>query len=246
MKQLGILAASIVFASTAFSEFDMYQLGEPQTGALGLYSGVVMGGDPIDNNEVWGAQVVFHSTRYIAFTLDGTFFEDQLPSQSYSDRGVQFMSAGDLNVWRIGVSGRATLPITDYFAVYGAGGVGYYLFNPQGEKIAANPDSVAGGLPVSGADLSVKEDAQLGLHGAVGAQIILNENVELFAEYNYAVVDMSLEYKGTVSTEQEIDVVGGEGAAATTRVIGTTYAGSSTVDQSYNHGMLRIGLNFYF
>jgi opacity protein-like surface antigen len=246
MKKAVVLTASLVLACSARADYNMYRLGQPQTTSLGLFTGAIVSGDTEEQSEVWGAQAIFNATRYFAVTLDGTFFKDSLPRQAYSDRGVQFVTAGDLNVIRLGLSGRLTLPVSDFFAVYGAAGVGYYLYSAEGEKVVVNEASLPPGIPLSETDLTLDTKAQLGGQAALGVQFVLNENVEVFAEYNVAVVDLDLTYDATVDTETEVMVMGEEGTPATTRIIGNTYKGESSVTDGYSHGTVRVGLNFYF
>ena len=246
MRYAALATLLLGLALPAHAEPNMYVLGEPGTAALGFYGGVIAGGDTEQDNGVLGAQLVYHVTKNFAGVASVTFFEDELPPVQFSDQGSVWSSHSDVNTYQIQVGGRLSLPITSKFSVYGGGGLGLYLFNPQGHSVDVDYDTLPPGYEVQG-HVDADEDEQLGLYGALGILIALSDNVEFFAEYNYTVVDRDLHYKGKLDLEREVTVSSGpEGATQTTRTLQQSRTAEESDDGSYNHGMVRAGLNFYF
>jgi opacity protein-like surface antigen len=192
--------------------------------------------------------LVYHATERLSVELAGALFGDEL-QVPLADRSLRFTGDTNFDNQTVWLSARYAYPLTHALAVYGGAGISYYRFDPDPQHVLVDSETLDEGFFVTSAPLDINADDEFGFHAAVGLQAALTRNIELFGEYRYIFIDRTVELAATVNTRRETITVEqtetGPGAE-TVSVREQTFGASDTVSGSYDHGMFRVGLNFYF
>jgi opacity protein-like surface antigen len=176
-------------------------------GSIGLNGSVSAGGDVKQSQLGFGFQGEFGITDNFSVELATSTFSDDITVE-----GLKYRQ--DLTT--IGLSGLFRLPITEIFNVHLLGGIDYNLIN-------ANMD---GAVMIGNRGYAFKTNVNdtFGGHLGAGVGFRLANNIELFTEYRFTMMNPT----GNIAAE----------------VDGTSYRRS--IDGSYNFGLFKLGLNYLF
>ena len=180
------------------------EMGSTSFGIHGAYS---TGGDIEESDTGLGLQMKFPVSNTVAIEVALTRFSD-----NFADSGV----ALDQELTSLGVSALVQAPIAASTNAYFLGGFNYNQIDVD--------VTVAPGVFPPGVTSSMDVDDAMGVHIGIGLDHKLNNNVGVFAEYRYTMLDL----------EGEI--------TATNGII----AISQPVEGDYDFGLLKAGINFSF
>lgn len=230
MKRVLLVLAclSIAVAAQARTRSEnIYKLGEAETVKVGPHVIYLSGGD-IDTEGFrgLGAQFIYQYSKFFALEGSISTYKDSV-KVSNSTTGHTLDGRIERDTLAFQATARPELPLADRFGLYAGGGIGFYSegIDDSLQTTTSTDFTDFGSTTTDSAD---GEDAW-GYHVLVGVQCVVLDNTELFGEYRWQVVDSSID------VESEVRSVEGELEAGT----------SSTID-GFDHGMFRIGLNFYF
>lgn len=186
------------------------------------------GGDIRDSELGFGWQITYERSDYWSLDLSLTRQTDTL-----DDIGVlapPFQDRFDLEMVSAVASLRLSYPIR-LTTLYAGGGLGYYYLRTDNKVANRSLAAQANTLPagVQSARVSVNPDNKMGYHAAVGIEQMLTSRWELFAEYRWVWLDTTLKINRVESRgglQQE-----------------TTRTRSSF---TYDHGLIRAGVNYRF
>jgi opacity protein-like surface antigen len=181
--------------------------------------GYVFGGDVEDEGFAFGYQVGYEVNDKLSFEFAGNWHEDQ--SVRLNDRlpTVPAGSVIDLDVFALALTGRLGTRPDPSVLTYIGGGFGYYFLDVGNEDVRRAASSTAGFIEADA-------EQQFGVHYVVGAEVILTEHWEIFAEFRQIFLDTDIE----VSFAPNRD----------------TPATSTEDEFSYDHLLVRIGVNYRF
>lgn len=193
----------------------------------GPFIGYSQGGDVETDQPAFGWNVAheFNDTLSIESALTGQF--DELTPAFLTAPIDQPM---DLTVVSATIGGRAGWFVNPV-AFHIGGGLGYYYFNADDERIrvavAENEDALPPGT--ASRQLTNSIDGALGVYAGVGAEWLLSPRWEVFLDYRRVWVNTDAHYEVR-------DVTSGTS--------GTT----TTYDESleYNHNLFRLGVQYRF
>ena len=142
----------------------------------------------------------------------------------------------ELNILSMSFTGRLGWFFDPIGFFLGAGG-GYYFFDADTEASSVAVDASRSSLPpgVVGLELATNIEDAIGYHLSVGAEWLITGTWELFAEYRHVFLETDIRYN---VTETRIGAPSPETTFTTTRTSNETL--------SYDHGLVRIGLNYRF
>jgi len=239
----------ISLATTVRAQYDFYEIGEKGTVRLGAFGGVVTGGDVDNPDGAFGVDLVYQHNEIFSIEFVAAFWGDDLPSQSYTDNGVDLDVSSETTIMAFSLLGRAEVPVTSRLSLYGAGGGGFFRYDVDHDDATVDPDTLPRGYMPAAVSLDVDTDNEFAVHLAVGAALNLSEFFECFLEYRYTLVDLNVDYDAEVELTREVEVGGGEGpdaAPTETRILTQSVKGSSSTSPGYDHGMVRLGINMSF
>ena len=222
------------------------------TGVQGAYSA---GGDVEDSTFGFGAQAGVDITDAFSVELAWNSFSDTStdPMDMSAVPGASGTLKLDMDAQVIALTARYGTPMSDRFTVYGGAGISYLMVDAAGDAAItfANPELTAdqrsdlqpladyygitvdellaayGYVPgevvaTGSAKVNLDIDNAIGFHLCVGTQCELTDRFSAFAEYRYAFGKI----EGTASAQGSADKL--------------------DIDEDYNYGLLRVGVNYLF
>ena len=186
----------------------------------GPFIGYVFGQDVEDRGAAFGYQVAYEVNRTLSFELLGSWHEDE--SLSLGGQ-VPTLSPGteiDLDVIGIALSGRLAFYAVSSVSAYVGGGFGYYILEANNEEVRA---AAVPGFGFVEAD----PEQEFGAHYVIGGEVLLTPHWECFLEFRQIFFD----------TDIDVNFAADKDTPVSTRV---------RDDFSYDHLMLRLGVNFRF
>ena len=193
---------------------------EAQTLKDGPMATYMLGGDVENANLGFGYQVVYELNRNNSIELSGSWNEDQ--SLDLGSRIPTFPDASrvDMDVFAIALTGRLGYTPNPNIVAYLGGGIGYYILKVNNEALLRDiaPDTVG--------FIEADADKDFGAHFALGVEVVMWRHWEMFFEWRQVFYDtqMKVSYAETPSTPLTVD----------------------RDDFSYDHALLRLGLNYRF
>lgn len=193
---------------------------EAQTLKDGPMVNYMLGGDVETDDLGFGYQVVYEFSRNNSIELSGSWNEDT--SLDLGSRIPTFPAAShvDMDVFSIALTGRLGYAPNPNVIAYLGGGIGYYILKVNNENLLRDiaPDTVG--------FIEAEADKDFGAHFALGVEVVMWRHWEMFAEWRQVFYDtqMQVSYAATPSTPLV----------------------ESRDDFSYDHALLRIGLNYRF
>lgn len=189
------------------------------------------GGDVRYEQMGFGWQVTYDHENYWSVDLSITRQTDKL-----DDLGIvpePFEDRLDLELVAIALSARLDYPI-QHFTLYVGGGIGYYWMRTDNDRvngsIRQNPDALPAG--VSNWRVGADIDNTFAYHWAAGVEWRWSPRWELFAEYRRIALESDIVYR-SIEDRPRDDVV--ERQQSRTRE-----------KFSYDHGLIRAGVNYRF
>ena len=180
----------------------------------------MLGEDVEENDLGFGYQVVYELNRNNSIELSASWNEDK--SLDLGSRVPTFPEASqvDMDVIAIALTGRLGYTPTPNVIAYLGGGIGYYILKVNNENLLRDiaPDTVG--------FIEADADKDFGAHFALGVEVVMWRHWEMFAEWRQVFYNtqMKVSYAATPSTPLV----------------------ASRDDFSYDHALLRIGLNYRF
>lgn len=219
-----IILAAWVFLATLTSPLYALQ-GTLKDGPHASYA---TGGDVRNERTGFGWQVAYEWSDYLSAEWSITRQKDQLDDQTFMP--APFDSTLDLEIVHIVLSGRVGYPIGRVTPYWG-GGVGYYWMRTESDRIAQSINENRGRLPAGLTDLRAGADLDdtFGYHIAAGLEWRFVKDWEVFVEYRYTYVTTDITYR-IIKTRRQTER--------------TTTGVTETFD--YDHGLVRLGLNYRF
>lgn len=211
------LSSSIVLAGGTFKD--------------GPHFAYPTGGDVRDEQGGFGWQVTYDHKNHWSVDLSVTRQTDKLDdlnlvSEPFEDRL-------DLELVAIALSARLDYPI-QHFTFYVGAGVGYYWMRTDNDRvnrsIRQNPQALPAG--VSNLRVSADIDDTIAYHWAAGIEWRWTAQWEVFAEYRRVALESDIIYRTTEDRPRD-DIV--ERQQSRTRE-----------KFSYDHGLIRAGVNYRF
>ncbi len=193
------------------------------------------GGEVRHEEAGFGWQVTYEFNPYFSTDLTITRQTDTLNDIALMP--APFSNEWELEIMNISLSARLGHQ-WNRFAVYAAAGFGYNRMDGDGAKIRQSINDNRGALPAGLMDYRLGIDVQnaFGYHAALGAEFLLTPRWELFAEYRWVVLD-------THMTVERIEIR----ANPDPRPLEFDQSLSkSRSDFNYDHGLLRVGVNYRF
>ncbi len=185
----------------------------------GPFVSYLVGGDVENEGFGFGYQVGYEYNP--TFSLEFAFAWNEDESVELGGRlpGLSNAGAIDLDVLSFALTGRAGLrPDPNIFTYVGAG-FGLYVLKADNEQVRMAGAAAAASFAEADAD------EEFGAHLAIGAEAVLTEHWEIFAEYRHVFFDTGVK-------------------VTTIPASGTAVSGREDLD--YDHGLIRLGLNYRF
>jgi opacity protein-like surface antigen len=206
---------------------------QAQSFKAGPFVGYTFSGDIENEDLAYGAQVIMDLNDTFSIELALSMLSDEASDTETVEDLFTMKVDTELEAAAITLSGRVAFPLADKLKGYAGAGIGYYIYDAS-----ADSDIVLGDW-AAGTGLSASQDAEVDLDNSIGLQVLAGleyrvaENIEVFAELRYAIVD-----------------VDGE-VTATTTITGPGVSESATEtgeleDTGFDHALARIGLNYIF
>ena len=126
----------------------------------------------------------------------------------------------DLDVISLALTGRIHVEATPNVQVYGGAGVGYYIIEAENQDVRES---------LSGAGLAFVEadgDKEFGAHIVIGSELLLTQHWELFAEFREVFLDSGFTVRSSSNKDAPVE--------------------ARRENLSYDHRMIRIGINYRF
>jgi opacity protein-like surface antigen len=205
---------------------DIYTLGSAETVKVGAFAAFSSGGDLEEDNFTGGANFGYMVTKYLALELTAFEISDEL-DLSTSVPGLTVDGGVDQEAVVIGLNVLLERPLLPRFGIYGGGGIGYYLFDPDKDLTLSDAPPFDG--QGAATDFDIESDNEFGYHLLFGARLVVTYNVELFVDYWLAFVDADFDFDATLTSAQGQEL---------TRVE-NSFSG-------FDYDLLRIGFNCYF
>lgn len=185
-------------------------------------------GDVQDEAVVLGWQASYHPDERLSFEATFSRLTDSL--RQTRDSGQQL--AFDWELWSLSASARYGVTLPSGWYLYLGVGAGYYVPKTSGEALDPWPTANEAGGRVTAVSVAPKKS--FGTHALAGLEWRLAPRWELFLEYR----QIWLESKIAVNYRTE------QAAGANQPPL----VGQRTESESfpYDHGLLRLGLNFRF
>lgn len=176
----------------------------------------------------FGWQVTYERSSFWSLDLSITRQTDKL-----DDLGVleaPFEDRFDLELFATTASLRFTYPM-GMTTLYAGGGMGYYYLRTDNKKANRSLAERSGSLPVGINSMRVGVDPEntFGYHAALGVERLLSPSWEVFAEYRWVWLDTTLRIRQTES----------RGGLQRNTI-------HSRDSLSYDHGLIRAGVNYRF
>lgn len=181
----------------------LVSFGHAQGFGIGGHGAYSTGGDVNESKIGFGAQVELALTEIISLEVAGTRFTDE-----DSDEGL----TAEQTLTTIGASLILRLPLDGNLGLYGLGGLNY---NMTDYDVTLPPE-------YAGFNVNIDADDKVGFHFGGGVRLALNENLTLFGEYRYTLLEM----EGTVGVPQ----------------LGIR----ESIKEDYNFGLIKAGINLWF
>ena len=186
----------------------------------GPATALVFGGDVEDEGFGFGYQAAYELNQSFSFEFSGLWHEDESSAIARNISGLGSAPTIDFDVISLALTGRIHVEPTPNVQVFGGAGLGYYIIETENQD--AQESLSDAGLAFVEAD----GDKEFGVHFVLGTKILLSRHWELFAEVRQVFLDSgmtvhSLSHKNAPVTAQREDL-------------------------SYDHRMIRIGINFKF
>jgi opacity protein-like surface antigen len=199
----------------------------------GLFYGIPRGGDVRNPKEAYGWQMGYEPNPYLTAEITIGRQKDRIDDLNILPTGF----AGDLELEIVHASAgfKIGYPIHRFYPYAGAG-IGYYYMRGHAGKInqtiAQNPALRPSGVTELrvGADI----DNVFGYHLALGLEVLITKRWEVFAEYRWVKIDSDITINRTETRRQS-------GLYQVRR--DTT---SEKQDFGYDHGLVRLGVNYRF
>ncbi len=197
----------------------------------GPFVGYTSGGDLPDDTTVFGWQAAYEFTPEVSLEVAGSWQQHDLTegiADPVSETDV------DLQLGSVAVTAKAGW-FVDPATFYVGAGAGYYIFDTDPDGIAASDALVQPGVENIGLD--VDADDEPGYHLAVGMELLLSDQWEVFLEYRH--IFLETDVTTTITTQQGT-------ADEDTLNDFRRSSESSTESLSFDHGQVRIGVNYRF
>lgn len=185
--------------------------------------------DDVRRSELsFGWQVTYERSLYWSLDLSVTRQTDRLDDLGILD--APFNDRFDLEMIATAASLRLTYPVR-LTTLYVGGGMGYYYMRTDNSAANRSVMEHAAALPagVDGLRVSATPDNTFGYHATVGIERLLSARWEIFAEYRWVWLDSTMRVRRT-------ETRGG--------INRQTFNTSDPF--SYNHGLIRGGVNYRF
>ena len=180
----------------------------------------VFGGDVESDGFGFGYQATYEHNRNLSVEFSGLWHDDESDAIAAALPTVVAAPPIDLEVIALALTGRVSVQPTPSLLAYAGGGVGYYI-------IKANNQDVRQSLSGTGyGHASVDGDKEFGGHFSLGCELVLTRHWEIFAEYRQAFVDSGYTVRYAPDRDSPVD--------------------DRRDDFSYDHSLIRIGLNYRF
>jgi opacity protein-like surface antigen len=193
----------------------------------GPHFGFVTGGDTQGEEFVWGWQGAYDFSKVLTAELSYSRHSDAFPAAQIRRLGLPPGSGVEFESNAIALSGRWHIFSGNYHSFYLGAGGSYHLLNEDAKEV--NRAIAANGGNSIFSDFSAEIHKGFGYHAAVGAELSLHENWELFAEYRYVAFDTDVDFR--------LIRTAANGSLVTTEVDDVL---------SYDHELIRIGVNYRF
>jgi opacity protein-like surface antigen len=185
----------------------------------GPFVSYLVGGDVENESVGFGWQVGYEHTPHLSLECAVAWNEDESVKLGERLPGLSDAGAIDLDVLSFALTGRAGLRPDPNIYTYLGAGFGLYVLKADNEQVRM------AGAARNASFAEADADEEFGFHLALGAETVLTEHWEVFAEYRHVFFD----------TGVKVTTIPADGAAVTGRE-----------DLSYDHGLLRLGLNYRF
>ena len=191
-------------------------------------------GEDVENKNLaggWQAAYEFNDLFSLEAVLTGQ--TDEIVS---GITGEPLEAELELNILSLAMTGRAGWFFNPVGLFVGAG-VGYYYFDADAEASRISVADSSASLPpgMIGQRLSTDIEDAFGYHLVAGAEWLLSGSWELFVEYRHVLLDTDARYTVTETRTASTELTG---ALSTSR--------KQKEEISYDHGLVRVGLNYRF
>lgn len=191
------------------------------------------GGDVENENIAGGWQAAYEFNDL--FSLEGVLLgqTDEIVSGIANE---PLEAELELNILSLSMTGRMGW-FFDPVGIFLGAGVGYYYFDADAEASRIAVANSMSALPpdVTGQRLSSNIEDAFGYHLVAGAEWLLSGRWEIFVEYRHVLLDTDARY---TITETRVAADELTGTLSTSR--------KQTEELSYDHGMIRAGINYRF
>lgn len=199
----------------------------------GPFAALPTGGDVENENLAGGWQAAYEFNDL--FTVE-TVLAGQTDEIISGIAGEPLEAELELNIVSLSMTGRLGW-FFDPVGIFIGAGVGYYFFDADAEasriRIAESADSLPPGTV--GQRLSSDFEDSVGYHAVVGLEWILTGSWEVFLEYRHVTLETDVRYAVTETVKAPGELTG-------------TFSQSrkTTEELSYDHGLVRAGINYRF
>ena len=190
-----------------------------QTWKDGPFGGYVFGGDVDQAGFAFGYQVGYEANRAFSLEFSGSWHEDKSARLAPRLPTVADGTSIDLDLISLVLTGRLAGHPTRSVTAYLGGGFGYYVLDFDSRDIR---EAAAPGVGFIDADAG----DSFGIHYALGAEVLLTSHWDVFAEFRHVFLEPKVEV--TFAPDRD------------------TPPTSSEDDFSYDHMLIRLGVNYRF
>ena len=180
----------------------------------------VFGDDVEDEGFGFGYQAAFEFKQNFSIEFSGVWHEDKSRAIAREIPGLVSTPSIDLDVISLGLTGRIHGEPVPNLLVYGGAGLGYYIIEAENEDVREILS--AAGLAFVEAD----GDKEFGAHFVVGTEVLLTQHWELFAEYRQVFLDSGFTIRSSANRDAPVE--------------------DRRQSFSYDHRMIRVGVNYRF
>jgi opacity protein-like surface antigen len=223
-----ITVALAAVAATAFAEFD-YKWKD------GPHVGFATGSDVRNEDFAFGWQAACELTEFFSIELSATRQTDEI-QERLDVLPIPPEFNIDLELYAIALTGRLTLRPVDIVTLYAAAGVGYYIFKTDSEEIRViSASRVEEEFPQTVLrNMNVDVENDFAFHVAAGIELALDEHWEIFAEYRAVSLDSDARLEITEQVREDY-------------FAGPEFSEDRLLDKlEYDHGLVRVGVNYRF
>lgn len=201
----------------------------------GPHAGFATGDDVRNEEFAFGWQVAYENNDVLSLELSATRQTDEIEHFLGREQIPAGFSIG-LEVYSIVLSARLSYRPLARLGLYAGGGLGYYIMKTDAEEvreaIAARPGySTDPGVVLKNYNADVEND--FGWHAAGGIELRILDNWEIFAEYRHIFLEPGAKLEITYQSRSGDP---------------WDYLVTDFVEDKleYNHGLIRVGVNYLF